>query len=114
MPRPRHAACGGCGLLVAGGAHGPRGACGFRRRVRLQLNLPEPAHERSKRMQEIASWMLSATVSAKPDPSGLPGSNVVERLVNGIFFFTLMGCLGAILVGAVLWAAGSRGNNTHY
>jgi Family of unknown function (DUF6112) len=65
-------------------------------------------------MQVIASWLLSATVSAKPDPGGLPGSNVVERLVNGIFFFTLMGCLAAILVGAVLWAFGSRSNNTHY
>lgn len=65
-------------------------------------------------MREIAGWILSANVSAKPDPGGLPGSNVVEQLVNGIFFFTLMGCVAAILVGAVLWAFGSRGNNPQY
>jgi Family of unknown function (DUF6112) len=64
-------------------------------------------------MTEIATTLVSAVVSAKPDPSGLPGSDVVGQLVNGLFFYTLMACLGAMLIGAALWAFASRSSNTH-
>jgi len=40
-----------------------------------------------------------ADVSAKPDPAGLPGSSVAEKLINGLFFYTLLGCLaGGVVV----------------
>ena len=35
--------------------------------------------------------LVLAQASAKPDPSGLPGSTQSEQLVNGLFFYTLLG-----------------------
>ena len=65
-------------------------------------------------MSQIASWLVSAAVSAKPDPHGLPGSSVAEKLVNGLFFYTLIACLAAMLIGAATWALGSRSQNPQY
>jgi hypothetical protein len=58
------------------------------------------------------SWML-AQVSAKPDPSGLPGSSVAERPVNGLFFYTLLGCLAGLLISVLIWVFSSRAQNYH-
>jgi hypothetical protein len=61
--------------------------------------------------------MLSAiagTVSAKPDPTGLPGSNVLQQLVNGAEAWALAIALIGAFVGAALWAISSHGQNHHY
>jgi hypothetical protein len=55
-----------------------------------------------------------AKVSAAPDPTGLPGSNVAERLVNGLFFYTLMGCLAGLLISVLVWVFSSRAQNYHH
>lgn len=55
-----------------------------------------------------------AQVSAKPDPNGLPGSDVAERLVNGLFFYTLLGCLAGLLISIVVWVFASRAQNFHH
>jgi hypothetical protein len=55
-----------------------------------------------------------AQVSAKPDPSGLPGSSVAERLVNGLFFYTLLGCLAGLLISVLIWVFSSRAQNYHH
>ena len=55
-----------------------------------------------------------AEVSAKPDPSGLPGSSVAERLVNGLFFYTLLGCLAGLLISVLIWVFSSRAQNYHH
>jgi hypothetical protein len=55
-----------------------------------------------------------ASISATPDPTGLPGSNVVERLVNGLFFYTLMGCLAGLLISVLVWVFSSRAQNYHH
>ena len=57
---------------------------------------------------------LLANVSAKPDPSGLPGSSVAERLVNGLFFYTLIGCLAGLLISILVWVFSSRAQNYHH
>ncbi len=57
---------------------------------------------------------LLAQVSAKPDPNGLPGSDVAERLVNGLFFYTLLGCLAGLLISIVVWVFASRAQNFHH
>ena len=55
-----------------------------------------------------------ADVSAKPDMTGLPGSNVLQQLVNGAEAWALAVALIGAFVGAALWAIASHGHNPHY
>ena len=55
-----------------------------------------------------------ATVSAHPDPRGLPGSNVLQQLVNGAEAWSLAIALLGAFVGAGLWAVASHSHNHHY
>src|SRR3954464_10604482 len=55
-----------------------------------------------------------ADVSASPDPGGLPGSSVAERLVDGLFFYTLIGCLAGLLISVLVWVFSSRAQNYHH
>jgi hypothetical protein len=65
-------------------------------------------------------WVLapahvaSAKVSAKPDPSGLPGSAQGEQLVNGLFFWALLSTLGGLFASIVVYAAAKHFNNHQY
>lgn len=62
----------------------------------------------------VAVITVLARVSATPDPSGLPGSSVAERLINGLFFYTLLGCLAGLLISVVIWVFSSRAQNYHH
>jgi hypothetical protein len=53
-------------------------------------------------------------VHVTPDPSGLPGSSVLQSLVNGLAFWMLLAALAGVLIGAGVWALASHGNNHHY
>ena len=53
-------------------------------------------------------------VSATPDVSGLPGSNVLQQLVNGAEAWALAIALIGAFVGAALWAIASHAHNPHY
>lgn len=53
-------------------------------------------------------------VSATPDPTGLPGSNVLQQLVNGAEAWALAVALLGAFVGAALWALASHAHNPHY
>jgi Mn2+/Fe2+ NRAMP family transporter len=55
-----------------------------------------------------------AAVSAHPNPSGLPGSNVLQQLVNGAEAWALAIALLGAVVGAALWAVASHTHNHHY
>lgn len=55
-----------------------------------------------------------ATVTAHPDLRGLPGSNVLQQLVNGTEAWALAVALLGAFVGAGLWAVASHSNNHHY
>jgi hypothetical protein len=55
-----------------------------------------------------------AKVSAHPDPGGLPGSSVADRLINGLFFYTLLGCLAGLLISVLVWVFSSRAQNYHH
>jgi hypothetical protein len=57
---------------------------------------------------------LLADVTAKPDLRGLPGSNVLQQLVNGAEAWALAVALIGAFVGAALWAIASHGHNPHY
>src|ERR1700749_17006 len=58
--------------------------------------------------------MALANVTATPDPSGLPGSNVLQQLVNGTEAWALAVALIGAFVGAALWALASHAHNPHY
>jgi Family of unknown function (DUF6112) len=57
---------------------------------------------------------FGAAVSAKPDLTGLPGSNVLQQLVNGAEAWALVIALLGAFVGSALWAIASHVHNPHY
>ena len=57
---------------------------------------------------------LLAAVSAHPDPAGLPGSNVLQQLVNGAEAWALAIALLGAFIGAAIWAVASHTHNHQY
>ncbi len=57
---------------------------------------------------------LLAAVTAHPDAGGLPGSNVLQQLVNGAQAWALAIALLGAFVGAGMWAVASHTQNHHY
>ncbi|MFZ0089261.1 MAG: DUF6112 family protein [Solirubrobacteraceae bacterium] len=55
-----------------------------------------------------------AAVTAHPDLQGLPGSNVLQQLVNGAEAWALVIALLGAFIGAGLWAVASHSHNHHY
>jgi Mn2+/Fe2+ NRAMP family transporter len=53
-------------------------------------------------------------VTAHPDPTALPGSNILQQLVNGAEAWALAISLLGAFVGAALWAIASHTSNHHY
>src|SRR5438105_5534196 len=53
-------------------------------------------------------------VNAHPNPTGLPGSNVLQQLVNGAEAWSLAIALLGAFVGAALWAVASHSHNHQY
>ena len=52
-----------------------------------------------------------AAISVKPNPKGLPGTEALEKLVNGLAAIALLGCGAAVVLGAAQWGLAQRGNN---
>ena len=57
---------------------------------------------------------LRSAVTAHPNPAGLPGSNVLQQLVNGAEAWALAIALLGAFVGAGLWAVASHTHNHQY
>ncbi len=55
-----------------------------------------------------------ADVSATPDLTGLPGSNILQQIVNGAEAWALAITVIGAFVGAAVWALASHANNHHY
>jgi hypothetical protein len=53
-------------------------------------------------------------VSAHPNLTSLPGSNVLQQLVNGAEAWALAVALLGAFIGAALWAVASHSHNSHY
>jgi Mn2+/Fe2+ NRAMP family transporter len=62
----------------------------------------------------LAAYVPAAAVSAHPNLTGLPGSNVLQQLVNGVEAWALVIALIGAFVGAALWAVASHTHNHHY
>ena len=58
--------------------------------------------------------VVAAAVTAHPDLQGLPGSNVLQQLVNGAEAWSLAIALIGAFVGAGMWALASHAHNPHY
>lgn len=50
-------------------------------------------------------------VDVNPNPKGLPGTQALEKLVNGLAMLALLACVAGVLIGAAQWALGSKSNN---
>ena len=74
-----------------------------------------PYELRSRGGPPVIPYLSAETkVHVTPDPSGLPGSNVLQSLVNGLAFWMLLASLAGVLIGAGVWALASHGNNHHW
>jgi H+/gluconate symporter-like permease len=64
----------------------------------------------------VVPYVLAAVrkVTVDPKPTGLPGSRVLQGLVDGLAFWALLACLAAMIVAAAVWAFASHSNNHHY
>ncbi len=52
----------------------------------------------------IALMVIAQKVSAKPEAGGLPGTPVLEKLINGMLFWGLLACVAGIVLGGALVA----------
>jgi hypothetical protein len=57
---------------------------------------------------------LLAGVTAQPNLRGLPGSNVLQQLINGAEAWSLAIALLGAFIGAGIWAVASHTHNHHY
>lgn len=57
---------------------------------------------------------IGAAVSAHPTLTALPGSNVLQQLVDGAEAWALAIALLGAFVGAAIWAVASHTHNHHY
>jgi hypothetical protein len=48
-----------------------------------------------------------------PDPTQLPGAQVIQNLSNGLGFWALVAALAGLVIGAAAWALGSHSQNFH-
>jgi hypothetical protein len=58
--------------------------------------------------------LTSAAVTAHPNLTGLPGSNVLQQIVNGAEAWALAIALLGAFIGAGLWAVAAHSHNHHY
>jgi Mn2+/Fe2+ NRAMP family transporter len=58
--------------------------------------------------------VILAAVTAHPNLTGLPGSNVLQQLVNGAEAWALAIALLGAFIGAGMWAVASHSHNHHY
>jgi hypothetical protein len=58
--------------------------------------------------------LFKLAVTAQPNPSALPGSHVLQQLVDGAEAWALAIALLGAFVGAGMWAIASHTQNHHY
>lgn len=54
---------------------------------------------------------LLAQVNVSPDSSGMPGAELIQRLLNWSQMVALWGSLGALLVGAAMYGLAREGGS---
>lgn len=62
----------------------------------------------------LSTFAAIRRVHLNPSSGGLPGSNVLQSLVDGLGFWALIACLAAMVIAAIVWAFAAHSNNHHY
>jgi hypothetical protein len=62
----------------------------------------------------VSALLAVRKVTLDPKPTGLPGTNVLQSLVDGLAFWALLACLAAMVIAAAVWAFAAHSNNHHY
>jgi len=57
------------------------------------------------------AWEIVLQVGATPDPSGLPGQAKLQKLLDGLYSWSLILILAALVVAAIAWAWGAQSNH---
>ena len=62
-------------------------------------------------MQQLLGML--GDVRLNPNPRALPGSQVLQKMANGLAGWSLTISLVGLLLGAAVWALGAHGQNYH-
>jgi len=62
----------------------------------------------------VAMVLVTPAVSAQPNLTALPGSNVLQQLVDGAEAWSLSIALLGAFIGAAVWAVAAHTHNHHY
>jgi Mn2+/Fe2+ NRAMP family transporter len=65
-------------------------------------------------MQHLLAAIPTPAVTATPNLKALPGSNVLQQIVDGTEAWALAFALIGAFVGAAVWAVASHAHNHHY
>ena len=57
--------------------------------------------------------LAAKKVTVNPKSGGLPGSKVLQQLIDGLAFWALLVCLAGVIVAAAVWAFASHSSNHH-
>lgn len=57
---------------------------------------------------------MAQAVDARPDPSQLPGGEVLQNLTNGLMGWGLILSLAALVISSAAWALGANSQNYQY
>ena len=58
--------------------------------------------------------LAAKKVTVDPSAGGLPGSKVLQQLIDGLAFWGLLACLVGVIVSAAVWAFAAHSSNHHY
>src|ERR1700677_5236378 len=72
---------------------------------------PSSALVRGVAQARAALAWTADVVTIHPDPSALPGGQVLQNLMDGLDSWALAPALAGLVIGAAAWALGSHGQN---
>lgn len=75
------------------------------------LSLVSAAPARALGSRSVSLVGGSPPVTLNPDPTKLPGANVLDSLTNGLGGWALIAAMVGVVVGAVMWAFGHYSQN---
>jgi hypothetical protein len=64
-------------------------------------------------LDALSIFVAAKDVSVDPKAGGLPGSKVLQQLIDGLAFWALLACLASVLLSAAIWAFAAYSNNHH-
>lgn len=62
-------------------------------------------------MRNLVTQLWVVAVAINPDPSGLPGGEALQKVVNGLAALSLVALLGGVVVGGAWWGVSAATGN---